>query len=135
MRAVLAHLVLVDPVDAHRDGDDQRVIGAWRHFDAIGVPHREPLPGDPPDQAAAAVGELTVAMTPPPFSMSIVSRIAKSFVRMSVRRLPLASFSSKVSRRLSARPPTKKTRFPFSSSIQKSVVKEKIRSRTRYLMT
>jgi len=71
---------------------------------------------------------LTVAMTPSRSSMSIVSRIANSFLRMRARRSPDASLSSKVSRRLSALPSTKKTRSPFSSSIQKSALKEKMRS-------
>jgi hypothetical protein len=69
-----------------------------------------------------------MAMTPSPSSISIVSRIANSFLRMSARSWPEASRSSKVSRRLSALPSTKKTRFPFSSSIQKSAVKQKMRS-------
>src|ERR1700759_347972 len=66
--------------------------------------------------------------------MFIVSRNENAFLRMTARRLPAASLSSNVSRSDSAFPSTKNAWLPCSSSIQKSLVSEKIRSCTRYLM-
>jgi hypothetical protein len=43
---VLFFLVVVDPVDAHGDGDHQSVVLAGRHVNAVGVADREPAPRD-----------------------------------------------------------------------------------------
>jgi hypothetical protein len=129
---VLALLVFMDPVDADGDGDDERVVLARPDLHSVGVPDTEPLPGDPPHQSPVT-GELPVLVREvagglKPRPVSERDLVANSFLRMSARMSPEASLSSKVSRRLSALPSTKKTRFPFSSSIQKSAVKEKTRS-------
>src|SRR5262245_14531111 len=58
--AVPADLVLVYPVDAHRDRDDERVVGARGHLHSVGVPDAEPLAGDLPDHPAVAGGERPV---------------------------------------------------------------------------
>src|SRR5579863_3480696 len=55
----LALLVLMYPVNADRDGDDEGVILAWPDLHPVGVPDAEPLPGDPPHQSTVA-GELPV---------------------------------------------------------------------------
>src|ERR1700734_2805095 len=58
--AVLALLVLVDAVDAHGDGDDQRVVLARAHLDPVSVADAEPLPGNPARDPAVRAGDLPV---------------------------------------------------------------------------
>src|ERR1700759_5584687 len=77
----------------------------------------------------------TVATTWSSCSISIVSRIAISFLRTVTRMWPEVSLSSKVCRSRSALPSTRNTWSPWASVIKKSSPMEKIFSRTAYRAT